>query len=137
MRTTYFWKATHEPEPGVRYVSISRQNLRGAENMEKYPALMPDWKLINLAHEMGYSKECFEVYRKEYFDQLKNLDAEKVYQELQDCVLVCFESPKDIVSGKKILPPAYGRWLDRNRAWNCSAGRGQRERCRDCCTGGV
>ena len=101
MRTTYFWKATHEPEPGVRYVSISRQNLRGAENMEKYHALMPDWKLINLAHEMGYSKECFEVYRKEYFDQLKNLDAEKVYQELQDCVLVCFESPKDIVSGKK------------------------------------
>lgn len=101
MRTTYFWKATHEPEPGVRYVSISRQNLRGAENMEKYPALMPDWKLINLAHEMGYSKECFEAYRKEYFGQLKNLDAEKVYQELQDCVLVCFESPKDIVSGKK------------------------------------
>lgn len=62
---------------------------------------MPDWKLINLAHEMGYSKECFETYRKEYFGQLKNLDAEKVYQELQDCVLVCFESPKDIVSGKK------------------------------------
>lgn len=101
MRTTYFWKATHEPEPGVRYVSISRQNLRGAENIEKYPALIPDWKLINLAHELGYSKECFEAYRKEYFDQLKNLDAEKVYQELQDCVLVCFESPKDIVSGKK------------------------------------
>lgn len=69
--------------------------------MEKYFALMPDWKLINLAHEMGYSKECFETYRKEYFGQLKNLDAEKVYQELQDCVLVCFESPKDIVSGKK------------------------------------
>lgn len=53
MRTTYFWKATHEPEPGARYVSISRQNLRGAGGMEKYPALMPDWKLINLAHEMG------------------------------------------------------------------------------------
>lgn len=48
MRTTYFWKATHEPKPGVRYVSISRQNLRGAEDMEKYPALMPDWKLIQL-----------------------------------------------------------------------------------------
>lgn len=71
MRTTYFWKATHEPEPGVRYVSISRQNLRGAENMEKYFALMPDWKLINLAHEMGYSKECFETYRKEYFRPVK------------------------------------------------------------------
>ena len=24
-----------------------------------------------------------------------------MYQELKDCVLVCFESPKDIVSGKK------------------------------------
>lgn len=53
MRTTYFWKATHEPEPGARYVSISRQNLRGAGGMEKCPALMPDWKLINLAHERG------------------------------------------------------------------------------------
>lgn len=35
MRTTYFWKATHEPEPGVRYVSISRQNLRGAGEYRK------------------------------------------------------------------------------------------------------
>ena len=24
-----------------------------------------------------------------------------MYQELKDCVLVCFESPKDIASGKK------------------------------------
>ena len=62
MRTTYFWKTTHEPEPGTMYVSISRQNLRGAEGMKKYPALMPDWKLINLAHELGYSDECFEAY---------------------------------------------------------------------------
>ena len=35
MRTTYFWKTTHEPEPGTMYVSISRQNLRGAEGMKK------------------------------------------------------------------------------------------------------
>ena len=47
-------------EGNTRTVSVSRQNLRGAENMEKYPALMPNWKLINLAHEIGYSEECFE-----------------------------------------------------------------------------
>lgn len=101
MRTTYFWKSTHEPEPETRYISISRQNLKGAEDMEIYPALMPDWKLIQMAHEMGYNRECFELYKTEYFKQLAELDASKVYGDLKDCVLVCFESPKDLMSGKK------------------------------------
>lgn len=101
MRTTYFWKATHEPEAGAKYVSISRQNLRGAETMETYPALMPGWDIINMAHNLGYSEECLKKYREEYFKQLDGLDVRKVYEDLKDCVLVCFEAPKDLVTGKK------------------------------------
>ena len=41
------------------------------------------------------------TYKIEYFRQLAKLDAAKVYDDLKDCVLVCFESPKDLASGKK------------------------------------
>lgn len=101
MLTGYFWKATHEPTPGIKYVSISRQKQRGAETMLEYPWLMPSWNLINLAHRGGYSKDTFLKYRDGYYEQLSRLDARQVYEELKDCCLVCFESPRDIVSGKK------------------------------------
>lgn len=101
MKTTYFWKATHEPEHGARYVSISRQKLKGAEWMDVYMPLMPDWKLIKMVHDRGYNQECFEKYRKEYFKQLNKLNVMKVYEDLKDAVLVCFESSKDLISEKK------------------------------------
>lgn len=67
MKTGYFWKATHEPDPTTTYVSISRQNQRGAEDMPTYAPLMPSWEIIRLAHEKGYSQECFEEYRRLYY----------------------------------------------------------------------
>lgn len=113
MLTGYFWKATHEPTPGITYVSISRQKQRGAESMPEYPALMPSWDLINLAHQGGYSKEVFLKYRDGYYDQLSRLDAEKVYNELQNCCVVCFESPIDIASGKKFCHRRmFAGWIE-------------------------
>lgn len=101
MKTSYFWLATHEPNQNERYVSISRQKQRGAESIPEYLALMPSWDIINKAHEMGYSHESFLLYRDAYYAQLDKLDAQQVYNDLKDCTLVCFESPKDLVSGKK------------------------------------
>lgn len=101
MKTGYFWKALHEPLPGAKYISISRQKQRGAEMMPEYEPLMPSWDIIRMAHQMGYSKECLERYKEEYFKQLLQLDPQKVYNDLKDCVITCFESPKDIASGKK------------------------------------
>lgn len=101
MKTSYFWKALHEPAQNAQYVSISRQNMRGAENMPTYAALMPNWNIIKMAHAMGYSEESFLRYKQAYFEQLRALDANKVYNDLKDKVLVCFEAPKDLAAGKK------------------------------------
>lgn len=101
IKTTYFWKATHEPDTNETYVSISRQKMRGAETMGEYPDLMPSWDIIQKAHKLGYNEESFLAYRDAYFAQLDKLDAHKVYNDLQDCVLVCFESSNDLYTGKK------------------------------------
>lgn len=101
IKTSYFWKATHEPEPNETYISISRSKLKGAENLSEYPDLMPNWDIINKAHQKGYNEESFLEYRDAYFAQLDNLDANKVYNDLDNCVLICFESSNDIYSGKK------------------------------------
>ena len=101
MKTTYFWKAVNEPDTSATYVSISRQKMRGAEAMREYPALMPSWDIIKKAHQLGYNEESFLAYRDAYFAQLDKLDARKVYNDLQNCVLVCFESSTDLYAGKK------------------------------------
>lgn len=101
IKTTYFWKAIHEPDVSEKYVSISRQKMRGAETMSEYPALMPSWDIIQKAHQLGYNEESFLAYRDAYFAQLDELDARKVYNDLQGCVLVCFESSNDLYTGKK------------------------------------
>lgn len=101
MKTSYFWKATHEPDINSTYVSISRQKMKSAETMIEYPKLMPNWDIIRIAHSMEYNEQSFLLYKEAYFKQLNSLDPQEVYEDLKDCVLVCFESPKDLASGKK------------------------------------
>lgn len=38
IKTSYFWKALHEPNTSETYVSISRQKMKGAETMGEYTA---------------------------------------------------------------------------------------------------
>lgn len=101
MKTGYFWKALHEPEPGARYVSISRQIQKGAENIPQYPALFPSWDIIRLAHDGNYDDASFRAYRDRYYRMLDTLDAQKVYDDLSDAVIICYESPRDLASGRK------------------------------------
>ena len=88
MKTSYFWKATHEPISDVKYVSISRSTPPGVQYMLSYESLMP-------------SQESFEYFRKAYYSQLDKLNPKKVYEDLKDCTLVCFESSKDLATKKK------------------------------------
>lgn len=101
METTYFWKAMNEPATGTRYVSISRSKARGAESMPEYPALFPSWDIIKHAHTMGYNEASYYAYRDAYFAQLDKLDPVKIYNDLKDCTLVCFESTRDLANGVK------------------------------------
>lgn len=100
MKTTYFWKAAHEPEPDGRYISISRTK-PPMTGMASYEPLMPSWDIIRLAKDKGYSEECLREYKLRYFEQLERLDAKEVYEMLKDYTIACFESSKDIASGKK------------------------------------
>ena len=90
MKTSYFWKATHEPISDVKYVSISRSTPPGVQYMLSYESLMPSWDLVKLAHDQDFSQESFEYFRKAYYSQLDKLNPEKVYEDLKDCTLVCF-----------------------------------------------
>lgn len=101
MKTSYFWKATHEPVSDVKYVSISRSTPPGVQYMLSYESLMPSWDLVKLAHDQDLSQESFEYFRKAYYSQLDKLNPEKVYEDLKDCTLVCFESSKDLATKKK------------------------------------
>lgn len=109
MKTTYFWKAMHEPTEGAKYVSISRKTPDYVE-FGSYPDLFPSWELIELARSNDYS--TFEEYERRYLEHLEKLDANKVYEDLKDCTLVCFESSKDLACGKKFCHRRIvAKWL--------------------------
>ena len=99
MKTTYFWKAEREPIPGIKYISIAHN--KDFIRMQSYDALIPSWDLINLVIENGYSNEILNIYKEAYYKQLMKLDPGKVYEDLHDCTLVCYESSKDIANHKK------------------------------------
>lgn len=98
MKTTYFWKACNEPEPGVRYVSIA-QKTPDYFFGETYPDLFPSWNIIQKAKDEDY--DSFEEYKNAYVNYLHTLDLKKVYENLKDATLVCYESAKDLANGKK------------------------------------
>lgn len=77
MKTSYFWKATHEPISDVKYVSISRSTPPGVQYMLSYESLMPSWDLVKLAHDQDFSQESFEYFRKAYYSQLDKLNPKR------------------------------------------------------------
>lgn len=101
MKTSYFWKAIFEPEPNTKYVSISLQQPRFSNRFPEYPSLFPDWKIIKYAHDRNYDEESFQYYRREYYAMLDKLNPEKIYKDLENCTILCYESPKDLISKKK------------------------------------
>lgn len=49
MKTSYFWKATHEPISDVKYVSISRSTPPGVQYMLSYESLITAVEVLQKA----------------------------------------------------------------------------------------
>ena len=55
-----------------------------------YPYLYPKWYMIEDVKKDGDT----DKYRERYYNEILNrLSAEKVYKDLKDCILLCWEKP--------------------------------------------
>lgn len=86
MKTSYFAKYR-----GDRGCNIAIKPISGYTGLS-YPELYPKWPFLKKYKEDGNK----EAYTKEYYNLILNkLNPEKVYDDLQDYVLLCYEKPGD------------------------------------------
>lgn len=106
MKTSYFGRANSKAfrDRGLRFVSIARsaKYFYG----ESYKDLFPTWDMIHMTDEKEYEK----AYRKQV---LSKLDPMKVWDDLQDAVLLCHESMDKIEKGETFCHRhIVARWLE-------------------------
>ncbi|MBQ3447269.1 MAG: DUF488 family protein [Synergistaceae bacterium] len=101
IRTSYFAnRAVHESELCPVAISL---DIPPGYHCNRYPALAPTRAMIKLAHE-GRTEEYTEQYT---FQILSRLDAQKVYEELDGSVLLCWEK-----AGKFCHRRLVAEWLE-------------------------
>lgn len=89
MRTSYFAKFNDEKFG----VSISRVTPKWSNITKEYKALAPSWSLVS---DYKSGKIDKDGYTKRYYEEtLSKLDAKKVYNDLKDKVLLCYEKKGD------------------------------------------
>lgn len=106
MKTSYFGRANSKAfkDRGLRLVSVARSAKYFSG--ESYPDLFPTWDMIHLEDEEKYEK----LYREKI---LSKLDPLKVWEDLQDAVILCHEKIDDIESGKTFCHRhMIARWLE-------------------------
>lgn len=106
MKTSYFGRVNSKAfrDRGLRLVSVARSARYFSG--ESYPDLFPTWEMIRLEDEEKYE----ELYRKQV---LSKLDPLKVWEDLQDVVILCHEKIEDIESGKTFCHRhMIARWLE-------------------------
>lgn len=106
MKTSYFGRANSKTfkQRGLRFVSVARSCKYWYG--EKYPDLFPTWEMINMTDEEEYEK----AYRR---DVLSKLDPLKVYEDLEDAIILCHESIAKIESGETFCHRhMIARWLE-------------------------
>lgn len=106
MKTSYFGRANSKAfkDRGLRLVSVARSSRYFYG--ETYPALFPTWDMIKMTDEEEYE----EAYRKQVLDKL---DPVKVYEDLEDAVILCHESIAKIESGETFCHRhMIARWLE-------------------------
>ena len=106
MKTSYFGRANSKAfrDRGLRLVSVARSARYFSG--ESYSDLFPTWEMIRLEDEEKYE----ELYRKQV---LSKLDPLKVWEDLQDAVILCHEKIEDIESGKTFCHRhMIARWLE-------------------------
>ena len=106
MKTSYFGRANSKAfkDRGLRFVSVARGNKYWYG--ERYPDLFPTWDMIKMTDEEEYE----EAYRRQVLDKL---DPVKVYEDLEDAVILCHESIDKIESGETFCHRhIIARWLE-------------------------
>lgn len=100
--TSYFAKRSVR-DSGLIPVAISLSVPKGFRG-KRYLTLAPTREMINLAHDGKTEK-----YIKQYTEQiLSRLDPQKVYNELDGCVLLCWEK-----SGSFCHRRLVAEWLEK------------------------
>lgn len=106
MKTSYFGRANSKAfkDRGLRFVSVARSNKYWYG--ERYPDLFPTWEMIKMTDK--------EEYEKDYREHVLNkLDPVKVYEDLEDAVILCHESIDKIESGETFCHRhMIARWLE-------------------------
>lgn len=101
--TSYFAKRSVK-KSGLEPVAISL-DVPKSYHGKRYMALAPTREMIKLAHD-GKTEE----YTKQYTEQILSwLDPQKVYEELDGCVLLCWEK-----SGSFCHRRLVAEWLEKN-----------------------
>lgn len=106
MKTSYFGRANSKAfkERGLRFVSVARSCRYW--NGERYPDLFPTWEMINMTDKDKYEK----VYREKV---LSKLDPVKVFNDLEDAVILCHESQSSIDNGETFCHRhMIAKWLE-------------------------
>lgn len=106
MKTSYFGRANSKAfkDRGLRFVSVARGNRYWYG--ERYPALFPTWDMIHMTDEEEYEK----AYREQI---LSKLDPMKVWEDLHDAVILCYESMDEIEKGETFCHRhIIARWLE-------------------------
>ncbi len=89
MNTSYFSKSKKFPEK--RLVSIANITPKWFEG-EEYKALAPNWDTVDAWKKSAKTEEDWKNYKRDYYkSKLSKLDAKKVYEDLKDAVLLCYE----------------------------------------------
>jgi len=106
MQTSYFGRANSNnfKERGLNFISIAKSCRYW--NGPKYPDLFPTYEMISMTDQKEYEK----VYRR---DILSKLDPEKVWDDLQDSIILCHESIAKIESGETFCHRhIVAKWLE-------------------------
>ena len=85
--------------PELTQVSISRTIPCWSKVTHEYPSLMPTWEILNEYKKSGDEKAYIVGYKREI---LSKLNPQKVAEELNNCVLMCYEG-KDKFCHRKVV----------------------------------
>ena len=95
--TSYFGRMNSKKYSHLKNKAISIARGNKYWEGDTYPELFPSWDIITKAHDKTITKEEYEkIYKTEVLDKL---DPAKVYEDLNDRILICWEKTDDIKTG--------------------------------------
>jgi hypothetical protein len=90
MKTSYFGNKTASSDPGA--VSIARWSPKWWGDKRRYLSLAPSPSLLGRSKAGLPWQSYIEEYKREV---LGKLDPEKVYEDLKDSIILCWEKPEE------------------------------------------